>query len=254
MTWDPGQYLSFGGHRLRPALDLIAHIALERPATIVDLGCGTGNVTKALQARWPDAAVLGLDNSPEMLERARSEAPDIEWRQVDLRLWRPEAPVDLLYSNAVLHWIEDHESLFPRLVDAVAPNGVFAVQMPRNFTAPSVASIYDTVRAGPWRHRLEPMIRDEPTKTPDFYYDLLTPRVESLDIWETEYLQVLEGEHAVPEYEKGSWLKPFLDALDEPDRSAFEADVRVRVKAAYPPQSDGRTLFPYRRLFIVAIK
>jgi trans-aconitate 2-methyltransferase len=253
MTWDPGQYLNFGGHRLRPALDLLSRIPLEHPSTVIDLGCGAGNVTAVLKARWPEAHLIGLDNSPQMLARARLENPDIEWREADVLDWRPDAPVDVLFSNAVLHWIDEaHETLLPRLLAAVAENGVLAIQMPRNFGEPSHTSLYDAVGAGPWRERLAPMIRDEPTKSAQFYYDLLRPHSRSLDIWETQYVQVVEGEHPVADFVKGSWLKPFLDALDEPERSALEDDYRKRVKAAYPPRSDGRTLFPFRRLFIMA--
>lgn len=252
MTWDPHQYFTFAGQRLRPALDLIQHVPLESPKTIVDLGCGGGNVTKALRDRWPDAEITGIDNSPEMLAHARREAPDMHWQQADIADWRPTAPVDLLFTNAVLHWLFGHEELFPRLVGNVAPGGFFACQVPRNFGAPSHQSIYAAVREGDWRERLESALRIEPTKEPAFYYDLLRPRVKHLDIWETEYLQVLEGENPVAEYVKGSALKPLLDALEEPERSAFEADYRARVKAAYPPQRDGKTLFPFRRLFILA--
>ena len=252
MTWDPGQYLAFAGHRMRPALDLIARIPLAAPGTIVDLGCGAGNVTKVLRRRWPEAQITGIDGSAEMLARASEEEPGIDWRQGELRDWRPEAPVELLFSNAALHWIEGHETLFPRLLAALAPGGVLAVQLPRNFTAPSHRSLYEAAREGRWRDRLEPLLRDEPTKPPAFYYDVLAPLARQLDIWESEYLQLLEGENPVAEYVKGSWLKPFLDALEEPDRGAFESAYRDRVLAAYPPRADGRTLFPFRRLFIVA--
>ncbi len=252
MTWDPSQYLGFGDHRLRPALDLLARIPLKTPNTVVDLGCGAGNVTKHLRNRWPKAKLVGLDDSIEMLERARAEAPDIDFAQADAATWRPAEPVNVLYSNALLHWLPDHEALFLRLVDCLAGGGYLAVQMPRNFAAPSHQSLYETVRNGPWRKRLEPMIREEPVKDPTFYYELLSPLVSTLDIWETEYVQVLEGENPVAEYVKGSWLKPFLDTLNQPERNAFEVDYRARVLAYYPPGTNDKTLFPFRRLFIVA--
>jgi trans-aconitate 2-methyltransferase len=127
------------------------------------------------------------------------------------------------------------------------------VQMPRNFGAPSHTMIADTVRGGPWRAQLEPLLQPTPVAAPDFYYDVLSPLVARLDIWETEYLQVLEGEDPVKEWTKGTWLKQFLDALEEPQRSAFEADYAARLRSAYPPRPDGRTLFPFRRLFMVAV-
>ena len=252
MSWDPTQYLAFGGHRIRPALDLIARVPLEAPATIVDLGCGTGNTTEALMARWPDAAVTGVDNSPEMLARAKEAHPKADWQQADFADWAPAAPVELLYSNAALHWLTGHGELFPRLAGCVAPGGVLAVQMPRNWEAPSHALLYEVARDGQWSEILVPMIREHPTMPPDYYYDLLTPHVAELDIWEVEYLQALDGDNPVAEFVKGSWLKPFLDALEDPIRGEFEGEYRARIQAAYPPQPDGKTLFPFRRLFILA--
>ncbi len=252
MTWDPGQYLTFGDHRLRPALDLLQRVPLERPDRVVDLGCGAGNVTAVLRRRWPEAQVTGVDSSAAMLARARAADPAVDWQLGDLLDWRPEGPVDLIYSNAALHWLDDHAALFPRLASLVAPGGVLAVQMPRNFSEPSHTSIYDTVRAGAWRPRLEPLIRTEPTKPAEHYREFLLPHVHSLDIWETVYLQVLSGDNPVAEFVKGSWLTQFLDALEGAERSAFEAAYRERVRPAYPPGLDGKTLFPFRRLFIVA--
>jgi trans-aconitate 2-methyltransferase len=252
MPWDPAQYLVFGDHRLRPALDLIARVALDHPATIADLGCGAGNVTKILRQRWPDAKVMGIDSSTSMLDRARAADPDVDWQFADLTSWAPRSPVDLVYSNAALHWLDDHERLFPHLASTVAVGGILAVQMPRNFSEPSHTTLYEAAREGPWRDRLEKLIRVEPTKPPAFYWDVLAPRVRSLDVWETVYLQRLEGENPVAEFVKGSWLGPFLAALEGAERTAFEAAYRERVKRAYPPRADGATLFPFRRLFIVA--
>jgi trans-aconitate 2-methyltransferase len=252
MAWSPGQYLTFSDHRLRPALDLLQRVPLDRPGRIVDLGCGAGNVTALLRQRWPEAKLTGVDSSAAMLARARESDPAVDWRLHDLLDWRPEEPVDLIFSNAALHWLNQHVTLFPRLAALVAPGGVLAVQMPRNFSEPSHTSIYDTVREGAWRERLEPLIRPEPTKPPERYRELLLPHVRSLDIWETVYLQVLGGDNPVAEFVKGSWLRQFLDALHGPERAAFEAAYRERVRLAYPPGADGKTLLPFRRLFIVA--
>ena len=187
-----------------------------------------------------------------MLARAAAENPGIAWQQADLATWRPEQPADVIYSNAALHWLEDHARLLPGLFAALAPGGVLAVQMPRNFAAPSHTAITTAALAGPWRQALEPLLRPAPVAAPEFYYDLLAPRAASLDIWETEYLQVLDGANPVKEWTKGTWLSPLLAALDEPQRSHFEADYAARVAAAYPPRGDGKTLFPFRRLFLVA--
>jgi trans-aconitate 2-methyltransferase len=253
MSWNPDQYLKFAAPRLRPAVDLLAAIPSLAPQVVYDLGCGAGNVTRLLAERWPQAQVTGVDDSASMLARAATELPGTRWVQQSLADWRADRPADVIYSNAALHWLPNHHLLFPALAGQLAPGGVLAVQMPRNFGAPSHTLIADTVMGGPWRARLEPMLQPSPVATPDFYYDSLAPRVARLDIWETEYLQVLEGADPVKEWTKGTWLKQYLDALTEPDRSAFESDYAARLRSAYPTRADGKTLFPFRRLFLVAV-
>ena len=252
MAWDPAQYLKFADHRLRPAIDLLNRIDVAAPGDVCDLGAGAGNVTRLLKARWPAARITGVDSSREMLAKAAAADPDITWQHADLAAWRPERPADVIYSNAALHWLGDHARVFPALLSALAPGGTLAVQMPRNFLAPSHTSMADAARSGPWRAKLEPLLRPVPVSEPAFYYDVLAPRAAVLDIWETEYLQVLEGEHPVKEWTKGTWLRPLLDALEEPERSGFEAAYAELVARAYPRRADGRTLLPFRRLFIVA--
>lgn len=252
MAWDPTQYLKFAGPRLRPAIDLLQRIEFDDPALVYDLGAGAGNVTRLIAARWPRTRVVGIDSSAEMLAKAAAEAPQIEWRQSDLGSWRPDRPPSIIYSNAALHWLDGHDRLFPALFAALAPGGVLAVQIPRNFGARSHTSITDAALSGPWRKALEPLLRPAPVEAPEFYYDLLAPRAAALDMWETEYLQVLDGENPVKEWTKGTWLAPLLGALEEPERSRFEQDYGERVLAAYPPRPDGKTLFPFRRLFMIA--
>ena len=252
MAWDPAQYLKFADHRLRPAIELLNRIDMEAPAEVYDLGAGAGNATRLLKARWPLARITGVDASEAMLARAAAEAPEIVWQRADLATWRPPRPADVIYSNAALHWLADHDRLFPALFSALAPGGVLAVQMPRNFSAPSHAAITEAVRSGPWRTKLEPLLRLAPVAEPAFYFDLLAPRAAAVEIWETEYLHVLEGDDPVKEWTKGTWLRPLLDALDEPERSRFEACYAELVARAYSRRPDGRTLFPFRRLFIVA--
>jgi trans-aconitate 2-methyltransferase len=252
MPWDPTQYLKFAGPRLRPAIDLLQRIDVETPALVYDLGAGAGNVTRLIAARWPDARIVGVDSSAEMLAKAAAESPQIEWQQADLGSWRPRQPPTIIYSNAALHWLDDHDKLFPAIFASLAPGGVLAVQIPRNFNALSHTSITAAALDGPWRATLEPLLRPAPVAEPEFYYDLLAPRAAGLDMWETEYLQVLEGENPVKEWTKGTWLGPLLDALDEPQRSNFERAYAERVTAAYPRRADGKTLFPFRRLFMIA--
>lgn len=253
MSWDPQQYARFAGHRLRPALDLIARIPLQRPRTVIDLGCGTGNVTRILRSRWPDAHITGVDNSPQMLAEARRVGADIDWEQCELSAWNPAAKFDLVFSNAALHWLDDHRALFARLCARVDAGGVLAVQMPRNFGAPSHTLMHELAGSPPWRDTLAPLLRPQPVLAPQAYYDLLAGRAQTIDIWETEYLQILDGENPVAEWTKGTWLAPLLAALGPQQGPAFEAEYRRRVVQAYPRRADGKTLFPFRRLFIVAV-
>jgi len=254
MSWNPQQYLKFSQPRLRPAMDLLARIPTTEPALVYDLGCGAGNVTAVLAERWPDARIIGVDASATMLAQAVRALPQVQWVHHDLASWQAERPADVIYSNAALHWLTDHRQLFPALVAMLGPGGVLAVQMPRNFAAPSHTLIEATARAGAWRSKLEPLLAAAPVAEPQFYYALLAPLAASLDIWESEYLQVLSGEDPVKEWTKGTWLMQFLERLDPGERVAFEADYAMRLRAAYPRLADGSTLFPFRRLFIVLRK
>jgi trans-aconitate 2-methyltransferase len=260
-TWDPGQYLRYADHRLRPALDLIERIPSPSPRTIYDLGCGTGNVTRLLAARWPAATVTGMDHSREMLAQAAGEpapAPGpapraIRWVEADLRDWRPENQADLLFSNATLHWLPDHQALFPLLVSWLAPGGCLAVQMPRSWGLPSHRLMRETLAerdlgSAELRRSLERV----PVEEPSAYYELLAPRTAHLDIWETEYLQALEGPDPVLEWVKATGLRPVLLTLSEAEKKEFLRAYAARLRYAYPPSADGRTLYPFRRLFLVA--
>jgi trans-aconitate 2-methyltransferase len=259
MPWNPAQYLEFADARLRPALDLLARIQLGAPQTVVDLGCGAGNVTRLLAARWPQARIIGVDNSPAMLHEARTatrDDPRFTFVTADLAQWQPDAPVDLVYSNAALHWLPNHAALFARVAAMVAPGGVLAVQMPDNFRAPSHTLIADIARDERWHATLGGIVREPPVAAPQDYFDWLSTRMSRVDIWSTEYLQVLDArndrEHPVAAWTKGTWLVPFLEALGDSERDEFMRDYMDRLAVAYPLRADGRTLFPFRRLFVVA--
>ncbi|MBA3504352.1 MAG: methyltransferase domain-containing protein, partial [Betaproteobacteria bacterium] len=259
MTWNPAQYLQFEGERLRPALDLLARVPLASPRTIVDLGCGAANVTRVLGERWPDARITGVDNSAEMLAAAQEKIRDdgrYSFVAADLATWQPDAPIDLVYSNAALQWLDDHARLFPRIAAMVAAGGVLAVQMPNNHAAPSHTASIDLARSDRWRPKLKDLVRTRPVADSRVYYTFLAPHFATVDIWENEYLQVLpprvDGDHPVVAWTKGTWLAPFLAALDTSERTEFLRDYTQRMVIAYPPEPDGCTLFPFRRKFIVA--
>ena len=260
MSWNPAQYRKFANERLRPGLDLMAQIPDlppdgGQPPAIYDLGCGTGQLTAMLAARWPAARVTGIDGSPAMLAEARSAHPPetwpgITWMEGDVGHWRPPAPADLIFSNAALHWLGDHATLIPRLVGCLKPQGVLAVQMPRNFEAPSHALLYGLAEEYPWIGRIR--LRRPAVLAPEDYYDLLMLQVASVDIWETTYLHVLSGDAPVLDWVRGTALLPVLGALHGAERTAFIAEYGRRLAAAYPRRPDGKTLFPFRRLFLIA--
>ncbi len=259
MTWNPSQYLQYEDARLRPALDLLARVPLQRPSTIVDLGCGAGNVAQWLGRRWPDARIVGVDADAAMLDRARAAtqgASSFTWVRADIGAWRAEAPVDLIFSNAALHWLGGHEQLFPSLAKQLAPDGVLAVQMPGNFDAPSHTILRDVARAPRWRDAAGDRVLIDPVHAPERYLEWLAPHAASVDIWTTEYLQQLparsDGEHPVVAWTRGSALVPILGVLNAADRGDFVADYASRIAHAYAARADGSVLYPFRRLFIVA--
>lgn len=252
MTWNPETYLRFADHRTRPAAELLGRVPLAGPGFVVDLGCGPGNSTALLAARWPGARIVGVDRSPDMLERARSSGLNVEWVEADAATFRPDSPPDLIFANALFQWLPDHAALFPRLMARLAPSGVLAIQMPCNFDAPSHVLLAETARDGPWAGRVAGEVRLQPVAGPAAYYDILAPHGAVVDIWTTEYLQVLHGADAVLEWVRGTALTPFLTRLEDAERGAFLAAYRARLRAAYPPRADGTVLFPFRRIFLVA--
>jgi trans-aconitate 2-methyltransferase len=252
-TWDPAQYERFKTYRDRPALDLMVQIPGDlQPREIWDIGCGTGEHAALLALRHPAAHAHGLDSSGEMLAVARARPGQVEWVQGDIAAFAPPIPPDLIFSNAALQWLPDHGALFPRLVSALAPGGVFACQMPMTFEQSWHVQMREAAAAGPWAEKIGGVRSVQPLLTPAQYYSALSPLAE-VDIWSTTYLHVLEGEDPVVEWMKGTGLRPYLQGLDsDAEREAFLDAYRARVETEFPKQPDGTTLFPFPRLFIVA--
>ena len=261
-TWDPRTYLRYSDIRFRAGIDLIARI--PRPtdrkttpyATIYDLGCGTGHLTRILADTFPDAAVTGVDSSPEMLAEALREFPsatfpNITWQPADIRDWHPSRTPDLIYTNAALQWVPGHETLLPALMNTLREGGVFAMQVPRHFESPSHLELKDMVLQSPQRAKLEPLLLAT-IPSPETYWRWLSPHATNLDVWEAIYLQVLDGPDPVVNFMKGTALRPFLSALSDKESADFLAQFAARMAKAYPAQKSGQTLFPFRRLFLVA--
>ncbi len=244
-SWDPQQYGRFSDHRLRPGLDLLARIGDLPAGPIYDLGCGAGALSPLIAARWPDRAVIGIDNSADMLATAREAAPEIG---------HPPQPAALLFANASLQWLDHHDTLFARLMGMLLPGGVLAVQMPRNHESPSHRLMREAAESGPWRSRLQQVRAIQPVAEPAAYHRLLAPRAARLEIWETEYLHCLSGRDPVVEWTRGTGLRPYLDRLAGSERDGFLAAYTARIASSYPPEPDGTTLFPFRRIFIVVAR
>ncbi len=253
--WNPALYARFGDERARPVADLLARVPLDAPRTVVDLGCGAGASTAPLLARWPGADVLGIDTSPAMLETARAAVPGARFARADVATWAPEAPVDLLFSNATLHWVPDHATLLPRLMGHLAPGGVLAVQVPDNLDEPSHALMREVAAEAPFAATLAQATAARAT-LPNFEetFDLLAPAAAHVEIWRTTYVHPLDGSEAIVDMVRSTGLKPFVDPLDTATRAAFLARYLAKVTAAYPKTAAGSVLFRFPRLFYVAVK
>jgi trans-aconitate 2-methyltransferase len=251
-TWDPDRYLHYADERGRPFLDLLARVGAGGPRTVVDLGCGPGNLTSLLADRWPDAAVLGLDSSAEMIAAA-TDSPvrgRVRFEVADLRGWVAPEPVDVLVSNATLQWVPGHLDLLPHLVAQVAPGGWFAFQVPGNFDEPS-HTIRDALAAEPPYAAHTAGVAVPSSHDPAVYLDALAALGCTVDAWETTYLHVLTGPDPVFTWVSGTGARPTLQALPDDLRPAFEQEFKRRLAVAYPGHRYGVVL-PFRRVFVVA--
>lgn len=255
MAWSPHLYLKFEDERTRPARDLLAQVPLERVTNAVDLGCGPGNSTELIVARYGSEGVSGMDSDTHMLEAARKRLPAIPFAEGNLATWQPREPADLLFANAVFQWLPNHPELFGRLIDGLKPGGVLAVQMPDNLAEPSHLLMEETAHSGPWRDTFSKgSARRGSLPSPATYYERLARKCSRVDIWHIIYNHPLENAAAIIEWFKASGLRPYLDKVAQQHREAFTADYLARIAKAYPPMADGRVLLRFPRLFIVAVK
>jgi len=260
LDWNPALYRRYEDERTRPAHDLLARVALPTAAHVVDLGCGPGNSTELLAERFPAAQVLGTDNSAPMVEAARERLPEARFPRLrfevsDIATWQPTAPPDLIYANAALQWVPDHETLFPRLLDALAPGGVLAIQMPDNRDEPTHRLMREVAAEAPWREPIGDVshLRTELLGL-EGYYDLLAPLAGSLDVWRTAYQHPMPSARAIVDWVRATGLRPFVDRLTPALRESYLATYEERVDAAYPAHTDGQRLLAFPRLFIVATR
>ncbi|MBT2587210.1 trans-aconitate 2-methyltransferase [Arthrobacter sp. ISL-95] len=267
MKWDPSKYVEFGNHRDRPFHDLVARVSSLQPAKVVDLGCGPGNLTATLVERWPEARVVGIDSSEEMLLRAESlthgyfprqslhKGPaKLTFEHGDIAEWNPDADTDVVVTNAVLQWVPGHQEMLAGWLRVLKPGAWFAMQVPGNFTSPSHTLMRNLAESRKWSGRLGGVLRhDDAVGSPADYLGIMLDAGCEADAWETTYQQVLQGEDPVLEWVRGTGLRPVLAALTAEEAADFEAAYSALLREAYPSTSHG-TVFPFRRIFAVAQK
>lgn len=251
--WDAAQYLTFETERTRPSMDLLRRVPLDAPSRCLDLGCGPGNSTELIAARYPAARVRGLDSSPDMLAKARTRLPDLPFEEADIATWRTDERFDLIFANAVLQWLPGHAALLRRLASLLNDGGCLAVQMPNNLDEPSHRLMEEIAREGPWAGTLAAASgARERIGSYEEYYAWLRQAGCTVDLWQTTYVHPLAGAAAIVEWFKSTGLRPYLDPLSAQDRAEYLRRYEAAVAKAYPAQADGMVLLRFPRLFFVA--
>ncbi|MEW5119770.1 trans-aconitate 2-methyltransferase [Klebsiella aerogenes] len=245
--WNPSLYLKFADERTRPAAELTARIVQQPVKLAVDLGCGPGNSTALLRAAWPEARIIGVDNSAAMLAQAAKALPDCEFITANIEDWQPSEPADVIYANASLQWLTEHQTLFPRLVRQLANSGVLAVQMPDNWQEPSHTLMRQVAEELGF-----PESGRQPLPSVQQYYDMLTNSGCEVDIWRTTYYHSLESYQAIVDWLQATGLRPYLQDLDEAEKNVFLERYLTLLQQHYPLQCNGKVLLLFPRLFIVA--
>lgn len=245
--WNPSLYLQYATERSRPAAELLSRVALENVRSVVDLGCGPGNITALLHQRWPTAKTTGVDSSPAMLNEARNALPDCYFIEADISQFQPEHPVDLLYANASLQWVPDHYELFPHLVSQLSHNGVLAVQMPDNWLEPTHVLMREVAYEQDYPDRGR-----APLPGVHAYYDILTEAGCDVDIWRTTYYHIMDSHQAIIDWVSSTGLRPWLQDLSESEQRHYLARYHELLQDQYPLQENGNILLAFPRLFIVA--
>ncbi len=256
MNWSARQYLRFEDERTRPARDLLQAVPASEAGYVADLGCGPGNSTELVAARFPAASIVGVDNAPDMIRAAKERLPGVRFELCTIEDWSEPGPWDLIFANAALQWVSGHEELVPRLGRRLAPGGSLAIQMPDNLAEPSHLAMRTLAQTAPFAAKLTLADRARTAiAQADWYYTLLKPLCTRVDIWKTIYYHPLAGGlDAIVEWMKGTGLTPFLKPLGEAEKTAFTAAYKVELTKAYAPMADGTVILPFPRLFIVATR
>ncbi len=245
--WNPGLYLQYGAERTRPALELLSRIALDDVTDVVDLGCGPGNSTALLQQRWPAAQITGVDTSPAMLTEARASLPGCRFVEADIRHYRPEHALSVIYANASLQWVDDHYALLPHLVSLLKLHGVLAIQMPDNDLEPTHVLMREVAFEQDYPDRGRASLAGVHA-----YYDILTEAGCEVDIWRTTYYHQMSSHQAIVDWVSATGLRPWLQDLNEAEQKRYLHRYHQLLEEQYPLQENGQILLAFPRLFIIA--
>ncbi len=249
LDWNSVQYKKFIEQRSQPAKDLAMRILAYNPKKIIDIGCGPGNSTKILHEIYPQASIVGIDSSPNMIAKAKEDNPDLDFCICDaLSL---VGHYDIIYSNACLHWIPNHQIILPVLMDKLNVGGCLAVQMPYNNEAPLYRIINEIVADSKWGFD-NSKLANNLTLTVNEYYKILSSCTSSFDIWETKYYHSMPNHRALIEWVKSAKLRPYLDCLSDDKGKELENKIIERAEQEYPVMSDGNIIFEFNRLFFTA--
>jgi trans-aconitate 2-methyltransferase len=253
--WNPELYLKFDKERTQPSIDLVSRINCENPSKIIDIGCGPGNSTQILAQRWPNAEITGIDNSPAMIDKAKSDYPKQNWLLLDAGKDEIPGKFELVFSNAAIQWIPDHAKLLEKLHTLLNHEGILAIQVPLFWNMPIGKTIVETSNKSKWKEQTKGIKELFTIHEPSFYYNQLAKLFTTIELWETDYIHKMNSHHAILEMIRSTGLKPFLERLDsDNDKNDFENSVLLEIMKNYPLQDNGKVLFPFKRLFFIAQK
>jgi len=251
--WNPELYLKFNKERIQPSIDLVSRIDFDHPLNIIDIGCGPGNSTQILTQRWPESKVTGVDNSAAMIERAKLDFPDQEWKLLDAGKDEIKGKFDIVFSNAAIQWIPKHYELLAKFKSILSDQGVVAIQLPLFFDMPLGKSIARISKEKQWWSVMDGVDQLYTMHHYSEYYDFLSSLFNSVVIWETNYIHVMDSPDSILEMIRSTGLKPYIDRLDkDQDKLDFEKKVLTSIREDYPTQKNGKVLFPFKRMFLIA--
>jgi trans-aconitate 2-methyltransferase len=253
--WNPELYLKFDKERTQPSIDLVSRIDFDKPEKIIDIGCGPGNSTQILALKWPDSHITGIDNSPNMIKKAKNDYPKQDWRILDVSTDEFYEKFDIVFSNATIQWIPDHTKLLRKFYNLLSDKGVIAVQIPMFWDMPLGKAISRIATNNRWDSVTNGVIDLFTIHNYSFYYDNLSELCHSIDIWESDYIHILDSQLSILKMIRSTGLKPFLERLgSDSDKKDFEEMVLKEIIKDYPLQKNGKVLFPFKRLFFIAKK